>query len=69
MVPLKSTSDPMESADDQTTITTEKLNQIIRQPLDVSSLALDESSLFSDLKVNNGFPPVCVWTEICKHER
>ncbi|XP_027896962.1 nesprin-2a isoform X6 [Xiphophorus couchianus] len=50
MVPLKSTSDPMESADDQTTIITGKLNQIIRQPLDVSSLALDESSLFSDLK-------------------
>ncbi|XP_043963368.1 nesprin-2a [Gambusia affinis] len=50
MVPLKSTSDPMESADSQATIITEKLNQIIRQPLDVSSLALDESSLFSDLK-------------------
>ncbi|XP_014914037.1 nesprin-2-like isoform X5 [Poecilia latipinna] len=50
MVPLKSTSDPMESAVDQTTIITEKLNQIISQPLDVSSLALDESSLFSDLK-------------------
>ncbi|XP_014859415.1 PREDICTED: nesprin-2-like isoform X6 [Poecilia mexicana] len=50
MVPLKSPSDPMESAVDQTTIITEKLNQIISQPLDVSSLALDECSLFSDLK-------------------
>ncbi|XP_054910388.1 nesprin-2-like [Poeciliopsis prolifica] len=50
MVPLKSTSDPMDSADDQTTIIAEKLNRIIMQPLDVSSLALDESSLFSDLK-------------------
>ncbi|XP_037837524.1 nesprin-2 isoform X2 [Kryptolebias marmoratus] len=44
------TSDLMESEEDQKTIFTEKLNQIISQPLDVSSLTLADSAVISDLK-------------------
>ncbi|KAM4713181.1 nesprin-2a [Anableps anableps] len=50
MVLLKNIFDPMESADAQKTMIAEKLNQIIRQPLDASSLVLAKSTMFSDLK-------------------
>ncbi|XP_037541118.1 nesprin-1 [Nematolebias whitei] len=50
MTSLEVTADLMESQDDQTSVFTEKVNHIIRQPLDVSSLTLAESTMFSDLK-------------------
>ncbi|MEQ2195934.1 hypothetical protein XENOCAPTIV_020724, partial [Xenoophorus captivus] len=50
MVPLKNAFDPMLSADDQRALIAEKLNQIISQSLDISSLVLVESTISSDLK-------------------
>lgn len=53
MTSLEVTADPMESEDDQTSAFTEKVNQIIGQPLEISSLTLAESTMFSELKVTH----------------
>ncbi|KAM4521617.1 nesprin-2a isoform 3-T4 [Odontesthes bonariensis] len=50
MVSLGKAADLMESADGQKSPVTEKLNQIIRESVDISSLTLAESTMFSDLK-------------------
>ncbi|XP_015245715.1 PREDICTED: LOW QUALITY PROTEIN: nesprin-2-like [Cyprinodon variegatus] len=48
--PLKKASYLMESADNWRTITAHKLDQIVRRSVDVSSLVLVESTVFSELK-------------------
>lgn len=53
MASLEHTADMMQAADDQKTLITEKLNQIIRQPVDISSLTLPDPTVLSELKVQD----------------
>ncbi|XP_056219440.1 nesprin-2-like [Seriola aureovittata] len=50
MTSLENTADLMESADETTALITQKLDGIIRQSMDISSLNLTDRSLQSDLK-------------------
>ncbi|XP_045916269.1 nesprin-2 isoform X3 [Micropterus dolomieu] len=50
MASLENTADLLESADDQITLITDKLDQIIRKSVDISSFTLADHRLVSDLK-------------------
>ncbi|XP_054871829.1 nesprin-2 isoform X5 [Amphiprion ocellaris] len=50
MSSLENTAALMESADDQKTLITEKLNQIIRKSVDISPLTLADPTMISDLR-------------------
>ncbi|XP_076613023.1 nesprin-2a [Chaetodon auriga] len=50
MASLETTADLMESADDQLTLITEKLDRILRKSVDISSFTLADPRLISDLK-------------------
>ncbi|XP_063350729.1 nesprin-2 [Pelmatolapia mariae] len=50
MASLENIADLMKSADDQKTLITQQLNQIIGQPVDISALTLADSTILHDLK-------------------
>lgn len=52
MASLQISADLMESADNQMALITEKLDRIIRDPVDISSLTLADPRLVLDLKVH-----------------
>ncbi|XP_041832728.1 nesprin-2-like [Melanotaenia boesemani] len=54
MMSLEKTAVPVESVDVQKAQIKEKLNQITRQSVDITSLTLAESTMFSDLKEMGG---------------
>lgn len=52
MASLQNAADLMASADDQMALITEKLDQILRESVDISSFTLAAPRLVSDLKVH-----------------
>lgn len=52
MASLESTADLMESADDQMALIIQKLDKIIREPVEISSFTSIDPRLLSDLQVH-----------------
>ena len=70
MVSLENSADLMESADNQMAWITEKLDRIIRSPVDISSLTLADPRLVLDLKVHFCFVQTMYTlflSEMCEH--